>query len=70
MPFVYPRGMVSVSSPGSFLSVGSSSKTSHPSLLLSIGEHNIQEYVKRKRGRKRKFIKPQKEKARQEEQMK
>ena len=59
MPLVYPRGTVSVSSLGSFLSVGSSSKPSYPSLPLSIGAHNIQEYFKRKRGRKRKFIKPQ-----------
>ena len=33
--FVYPRGTVSVSSLGSFSSVGSSSKPSHPSLPLS-----------------------------------
>ena len=59
VPFVYPRGTVSVSSLGSFSSVGSSSKPSHPSLPLSLGAHNIQEYFKRKRGRKRKFIKPQ-----------
>ena len=65
VPFVYPRGTVSVSSLGSFLSVGSSYKHSHPSLPLSLGAHNIQEYFKRKRGRKRKFIKPQQEKARQ-----
>ena len=70
VPFVYPRGTVSVSSLGSFSSVGSFSKSSHPSLPLSLGAHNIQEYFKRKRGRKRKFIKPQQEKARQEEQMK
>ena len=53
VPFVYPRGTVSVSSIGSFLSVGSSSKPSHPSLPLSLGAHNIQEYFKRKRGRKK-----------------
>ena len=58
VPFVYPRGTMSVSSLGSFSSVGSSSKPSHPSLPLSIGAHNIQEYFKRKRRRKRKFIKP------------
>ena len=66
VPFIYPRGMVSVSSLGSFSSVGYSSKTSHPSLPLSLGAHKIQEYFKRKRGRKRKSIKPQQEKARQE----
>ena len=69
LPFVYPRGTVSVSSIGSFSSVGSSSKPSQPSLPLSLGAHNIQEYFKRKRGRKRKFIKPQQEKARHEERM-
>ena len=52
VPFVYPRGTVSVSSLGSFSSVGSSSKPSHPSLPLSLGAHNIQEYFKKKRGRK------------------
>ena len=65
LPFVYPRGMVSFSSLGYFSSVGSSSKTSNPSLPLSLGVHNIQEYFKRKRGRKRKFIKPHQEKSRQ-----
>ena len=70
IPFVYPRGTVSVSSLGSFSSIGSSSKPSHPSLPLSLRAHNIQEYFKRKRGRKRKCIKPQQEKARQEERMK
>ena len=70
VPFVYPRGTVSVSSLGSFSSVGSSSKPSHPSLTLSLGAHNIQDYFKKKRGRKRKFIKPQQEKSRQEERMK
>ena len=51
MPFVYIRGTVSVSSLGSFSSVGSYSKPSHPSLTLSLGAHNIQEYSKRKRGK-------------------
>ena len=40
--FVYPRGTVSVSSLGYFLSVGSSSKTPHPSLSLSLGARHIQ----------------------------
>ena len=70
MPFVFPCGKLIVSSLGSFLSVGSSSKPSHTSLPLSLGAHNIQEYSKRKRGRKRKFIKPQQEISRQEERMK
>ena len=69
-PFVYPRGTVSVSSLGYLLSVGSSSKPSHPSLPVSVGARHIQEYFKKKRGRKRKFIKPNKEKARHEDQMK
>ena len=64
VPFVYPRGTVSVSSLGYFLSVGSSSKPSHTSLPLSLGARHIQEYFKKKRGRKRKSIKPQQEKAR------
>ena len=70
MPFVYPRGTVSVSSIVYFSSVGFSSKPSHPYLPLSLGAHNIQEYFKRKRGRKRKFIKPQQDKVRQEGRMK
>ena len=38
---------------------------------VSFGERHIQEYFKKKkRGRKRKFIKPQQEKARTEEQIK
>ena len=40
---VYPRGTVSISSLGFFLSVGSSSKPSHSSLPLSLGAHHIQE---------------------------
>ena len=41
--FVYTRETVSVSSQGSFSSVGSSSKPSHSSLPLSLGAHHIQE---------------------------
>ena len=70
VPFVYPRGKVSVSSLGYFSSVGSSSKPSHPSLPLSLGARHIQDYIKNKRWRKRKFIKPHKEKARRGERMK
>ena len=70
VPVVYPRGTVSVSPLGSFPSVGSSSKPSHPSLTVSVGARHIQEYFKNKMGRKRKFIKPHKEKARHEEWMK
>ena len=58
MPIVYPRGTVSVSSLSYFLSVGSPSKPSHPSLPLSLGLHHIQEYFKNKRVRKQKYIKP------------
>ena len=36
VPVVYPRGMVSISSPGYFLSVGYSSKSSNPSFPLSL----------------------------------
>ena len=69
VPFVYPRGTVSVLSLGSFLYVGSSSKPSHTSLPLSLGARHIQEYFKKKRGRKLKFIKPHQEKARHEDRM-
>ena len=50
--------------------MGSYSKPSHTSLPLSIGERHIKEYLKKNRGRKRKLIKPQQEKARHEEWMK
>ena len=70
MRVVYPRGTVSVSSLGSFSSVGSSSKPSHPSVPLSLGVHRIQEYFNQKRGGKRKYIKPQEEKSRREQQLK
>ena len=49
--FVYPRGTVSVSSLGSFSSVGSSSKPSHPSLPLSLSEHATFKSISRRRGR-------------------
>ena len=68
--FVYPRGMVSVSSLGYFSSVGSSSKPSNTSLPVSIGVRHIQEYFKKKRGRKLKFIQTHQEKARHEDRMK
>ena len=67
--FVYPCGAVSVSSLGYFSSVGSSSKASHPSLPLSLGACHIQEYFKKKRGRKRKFIQTHQDKAGHEERM-
>ena len=70
VPVVYSRRTVSVSSLGSFSFVGSPSKPSHPSLTVSFGASQIQEYFKNTRGRKRKFIKPQQEKARHEERMK
>ena len=59
MPVVYPRGTVSVSSLGYFLSVVSSYKPSHLYFPLYILVHHIQEYFKKKRGRKQKYIKPQ-----------
>ena len=67
MPFIYPCGTVSVSSLGYFSSACSSSKPFHPSLPVSVGALHIQEYFKKKRGSKRKFITPQQEKARHEE---
>ena len=42
MPVSYLFGTVSVSSPGYFSSVGSSSKPSHPSLLISLVPFHIQ----------------------------
>ena len=50
VPVVYPRGTVSVSSLGSVLSVDSSSKPDHPSLLVSVRVRHIQEYFSNKRG--------------------
>ena len=70
LSFVYPRGTVIVSSLGYFLSVVSCNKPYHSSLPTSIGARHIQEYLKKKRGRKQKFIRPQQEKARNEESMK
>ena len=52
MPVVYPRGTVSVSSLGYFLSVGSSSKPSHNSLP---SEYNLLKIISRKRGGERKI---------------
>ena len=64
---VYPHGMVRISSLGYFSSVCSSSKPSNTSLPVSLREHQIQEYSKNKWGRKRKLVKPQKDKSRHEE---
>ena len=68
MPVVYPCGTFSFSSLGSFTSIVSSSKPSHPSLPLSLGVNCIQDYFKKKRGRKRKYTKPQEDKSRYEDQ--
>ena len=65
-----PHGTVSVSSLDSFSSVSSSSKSYQPSLKLSLGVHRIQEHFKKKRGKKRRYINPQEEKVRREQQMK
>ena len=71
VPVVFPHGTVSISSLGYFLSVGYYSKPSHPSFPLYLGARHIQEYFKKKkRGRKRKCIEPQQEKASHEERMK
>ena len=67
---VYTHGTVSVSSLGSFSSFGSLYKRSRPSLHISLGLNRIQWYFNNKRGRKRKYINPQEEKARHEEQRK
>ena len=64
VPVVYPCGTVSISSLGSFSSVGSSSKLYHPYLILSLVARNIQDYSKKKEGEERKTVKPQQEKAR------
>ena len=58
MPIVYLCGTVSASSLGSFLPIGSSSKPSHTSLPISLILHRFQEYFKKKRGRKLRYIKP------------
>ena len=55
VPFVYPRGTVSVTSLGYFSSVGSSSKYSHPYLTLSLGVRHIKYYLNKKRGEKTKI---------------
>ena len=62
MSIVYPCGLVSVLSLSYFLSVVSSSKPSHYSLLISIGAQHIQDYFNNKRGRELKSIKIQKDK--------
>ena len=67
MPILYSSGTVSVSSFGSFSSVGSYSKTSHLSFTLSLVARHIQEYFKNKRGKKLKSIKPHQDKTRHEE---
>ena len=50
IPVVNPRGPVSVSSLVYFSSVFFSSKTSHPTLPLSLGACHIQECFNKKRG--------------------
>ena len=64
MYVVYHCGLVSVSSLSSILYIGSSSKPSRSSLPLSLGSRHIQDYLKKKRGGKRKFVKLYQEKAR------
>ena len=70
VPVVYPCGTVSFLSLGSFCCCWFSYKPSHPSLTVILGARHIQEYFKKKRGRKRKCIEPQQEKASHEERMK
>ena len=50
MPVFYPRGTVSVLSLDYFSSVGSSYKTSHPYLPLSLGVNLIKEYFNKNVG--------------------
>ena len=59
--------MVSVSSLGYFPYIGYYSKPPPSYLPLSILACHIEEYVNKKRGRKRKFIKPQEDSDRREE---
>ena len=70
MNFVYPRGTDSVSSllffAGWFFFLPLASYFAS----LSLGAHLIQGYLNKKRGRKRKVIKPHQEKVRHEERMK
>ena len=68
IPFVYPRGTVSVSSLCYFSYVGSSSKLSRSSLPLYLAAHHFQDYFKKKRWGKQKCIKSQRYKANREEQ--
>ena len=70
MPVVYPHGTVSVSSLSSFSYAGSSYKPACLSITLSLVVHLIQDYFKKERGRKRKYITPQEEKSRREQKMK
>ena len=70
MPVVYPCGPVSVSPLGYFSSAGSSSKAPKSPLSISLRARHIEDYFKKNRGRKRKFINTQEEKARREERRK
>ena len=70
MTVVYPHGMVSISSLGSFLSLGSSYKKYFPSLPIYLVARHIQYCSKKKRARKQKYIKPQENKYMREEQRK
>ena len=54
MSVASPHGLVSVSSIGSFSSVGYSSRPSYSSFTLSLLALQVQEYFKDKRGRKKK----------------
>ena len=67
---LYPCGTVVVSSLGYFLSVVYSYKPYHNYFPLYLVARHIQEYIKKKRWRKPKFVRPQQEKARHEERIK
>ena len=70
MPVVYPHGMVSVLSLGYFSSICFSSKPSNYFLNLSLGARHIQQYSKKKKEMRRKFITPHQDKARCKERRK
>ena len=67
MSVVYPLGEVSVSSLDYFSFLGSSSNPSCNSISIYLRACHTKEYFNKKRERKRKFIKPQEERARHEE---
>ena len=70
MSLVSPCGLVIISSLGYLLSFGSSFKPSNFFLTLYLRVLHIKDYFKNKRGEKKKFINPQRERVSHEEQRK